>query len=161
MIWLEKMRDYIAPVASVDPRASRSRQRPRSNLQSVRRAALVTDGRTQSNSSSMKAATNAKTEWQERKLEDVCLKITDGTHKTPRYVQDGIRFISIKNIRPFQPINFKSYEKFITPEEHAELTRRSKPEFDDISFSTDRYARICKADRFRRRGYRSLLAWDS
>lgn len=82
----------------------------------------------------MTVASATKSDWKTLTLSDVCLRITDGTHKTPNYVDRGVRFISIKNIRPFQPISFKSYEKYITPEEHEELTRRAKPEIDDILF---------------------------
>ena len=32
------------------------------------------------------------------RLADVCTKITDGTHKTPNYLSEGITFISAKNI---------------------------------------------------------------
>ena len=56
--------------------------------------------------------------WRAMKLQDVCTKITDGTHKTPNYQPHGIRFISIKNIRPFQPINWESYQKYISADEH-------------------------------------------
>lgn len=72
--------------------------------------------------------------WRLMRLEDVCYKITDGTHKTPNYKSTGVRFISIKNIRPFQPINWTNYEKYITVAEHQELTKRCKPEYDDILF---------------------------
>jgi type I restriction enzyme S subunit len=72
--------------------------------------------------------------WRIAQLNDVCEKITDGTHKTPNYQEAGVRFISIKNIRPYQPVNWDSYVKFITRTEHEELIRRCKPEFDDILF---------------------------
>ncbi len=72
--------------------------------------------------------------WTVASLQDVSHVVTDGTHKTPTYVPRGVRFISIKNIKPFQPINWDSYEKYITREEHQELTRRCKPERDDILF---------------------------
>ncbi len=72
--------------------------------------------------------------WVQAALEDVCSKITDGTHKTPKYQSKGIRFISIKNIRPFKPIDFSAYEKYISEKDHAELCKRCDPEFDDIVF---------------------------
>jgi type I restriction enzyme S subunit len=72
--------------------------------------------------------------WIVTSLQDVNYVITDGTHKTPNYVDSGVRFISIKNIKPFQPINWAAYEKYITPQEHAELIKRCRPEYDDILF---------------------------
>ena len=72
--------------------------------------------------------------WIEVSLNQACCTITDGTHKTPNYQDAGVRFISIKNIRPFIPINWNSYVKFISEEEHGQLTQRCKPEYDDILF---------------------------
>jgi type I restriction enzyme S subunit len=45
-----------------------------------------------------------------------------------------VRFISIKNIKPFRPISWTSYEKYITQEDHKELIKRCNPEVDDILF---------------------------
>ena len=36
--------------------------------------------------------------YPEMQLSEVCTKITDGTHKTPNYLDEGITFISAKNI---------------------------------------------------------------
>ena len=72
--------------------------------------------------------------WSIASLQDVSYVITDGTHKTPNYQPNGVRFISIKNIRPFVPINWDSYEKYISHSEHEELIKRCRPEYDDILF---------------------------
>ncbi len=73
--------------------------------------------------------------WTYALLKDVCTEIIDGTHKTPKYVSKGIRFISIANIRPYKPFNFSSYERYISEEEHDLLVKRVKPQYDDILFS--------------------------
>jgi type I restriction enzyme S subunit len=73
--------------------------------------------------------------WKWVRLDDICNLITDGTHKTPRYITQGVRFISIANLRPFKSLDFSSYEKYISIEEHKELTKRCKPEKDDILVS--------------------------
>jgi type I restriction enzyme S subunit len=72
--------------------------------------------------------------WEVVSLEDVSFVVTDGTHKTPKYQDEGVRFISIKNIRPYEPINWESYEKYISRSEHEELIKRCHPEYDDILF---------------------------
>ncbi len=74
------------------------------------------------------------TGWAITELQEVATKVTDGTHKTPNYINDGIRFISIKNIRPYKEINWGAYERFISEDEHAELTKRCNPEEGDILF---------------------------
>src|SRR5687768_10396180 len=87
--------------------------------------------------------------WIVTSLQDVSHAITDGTHKTPNYMASGVRFISIKNIKPFQPINWDIYEKYITREEHNELIRRCHPERDDILFpriGTLGYAKLIDFD---------------
>jgi type I restriction enzyme S subunit len=71
--------------------------------------------------------------WEIRRLKDICYKITDGTHRTPKYVSDGLPFLSVKNITSGY-VDF-SDTKFITPEEHAEITKRCKPEKGDILYT--------------------------
>jgi type I restriction enzyme S subunit len=71
--------------------------------------------------------------WPKKKLRDVCHKITDGTHVTPKYVDMGIPFLSVKDIRNGY-LDF-SDTKFISEEEHRALTKRSKPEFGDILYT--------------------------
>ena len=83
--------------------------------------------------------------WDIKKLSEVCSMVTDGTHKTPNYVDDGVRFISIKNIKPFKPVNWDAYVKYISVEEHEEWKRRCNPEIGDILFprvGTLGYAKI-------------------
>lgn len=72
--------------------------------------------------------------WEIVSVEDISFAVTDGTHKTPDYQKSGVRFISIKNIRPYQQVNWNSYEKYISRYEHEELIKRCHPEFDDILF---------------------------
>lgn len=48
-------------------------------------------------------------EWEEKKLSDVC-KVYDGTHQTPKYVNSGIRFVSVENIT-----DLYNSEKYISP----------------------------------------------
>ncbi len=76
-------------------------------------------------------------DWEVVELGEVCKKITDGTHKTPKYVdKGGIPFISTQNIVPFRPgFDFSQYKKYISLEEHRELIKRCKPEKGDILIS--------------------------
>ena len=72
--------------------------------------------------------------WEIVSLSDVSFVVTDGTHKTPKYMAEGVRFISIKNIRPYRPIDWNSYEKYISRQEHNALIERCHPEYDDVLF---------------------------
>lgn len=76
---------------------------------------------------------DSRSGWEEKKLGDVCERITDGTHVTPKYVPEGVPFLSVKNLtKGF--IDF-SDTRFITPEEHAILTKRVRPERDDVLYT--------------------------
>jgi type I restriction enzyme S subunit len=71
--------------------------------------------------------------WPRKKLNDVCCKITDGTHITPKYVSTGIPFLSVKDIRDSY-LDF-SDTRFVSEEQHRELTKRSKPEPGDVLYT--------------------------
>lgn len=73
-------------------------------------------------------------EWKVEELGNIVTrKITDGTHKTPNYVKDGIPFITAKDINKGW-IDFSDC-KYITQEEHKKLCQRVKPEKGDILLS--------------------------
>jgi restriction endonuclease S subunit len=68
--------------------------------------------------------------WVWTRLGEVCTLITDGTHYTPKYVKEGVPFLSVKDMSNGK-INF-SNSKFISKEEHEELNKRCKPEYMDL-----------------------------
>ncbi|CAD7775032.1 Type I restriction modification DNA specificity domain protein [Candidatus Methanoperedenaceae archaeon GB37] len=72
----------------------------------------------------------SKTKFTIAKLKDICTKITDGTHFTPRYVKEGVPFISVKDVRE-NKISFDNI-KYISKDEHKKLIKRCKPESGDI-----------------------------
>lgn len=76
---------------------------------------------------------NIPESWVWVKLEDICTKITDGTHSTPKYSQKGVPFLSVKDISSGK-IKFEN-TKFIEKVEHTKLYERCNPEFGDILIS--------------------------
>ena len=68
--------------------------------------------------------------WVWVRLGEIVFKLTDGTHSTPKYVEKGIPFLSVKNLSSGK-IDF-SDTKFITEEEHNELYKRCNPEKGDM-----------------------------
>ena len=71
--------------------------------------------------------------WTERNIQSVCaMKITDGTHKTPTYCEngEGIPFISAKDVTSGK-ICWDNI-KYIIPELHEELYQRLAPQLDDV-----------------------------
>ena len=65
-----------------------------------------------------------------RFLGQICTRITDGTHQTPNYQDQGVIFISAKNIKDGQ-LDFAD-RKYITREEHEYLTKSAKPTPGDL-----------------------------
>ncbi len=68
--------------------------------------------------------------WVQTTLGEVCSKITDGTHRTPTYVERGVPFVSIKDFSTGH-LDF-GYTRFISREEHIRLVQRCRPERGDI-----------------------------
>lgn len=68
--------------------------------------------------------------WSWIRLDELCKMITDGTHKTPNYQNEGVPFLSVKNISSGK---FDLSDiKYISTEEHQELIKRCNPEKNDI-----------------------------
>jgi type I restriction enzyme S subunit len=71
--------------------------------------------------------------WEKRKLNELCNKITDGTHDTPKRLTEGIKFITGKHIRPFE-IDYINSD-YVTEEVHKEIFKRCNPEYGDILYT--------------------------
>ena len=70
--------------------------------------------------------------WEWVRLGSLMSVISDGTHKTPNYVDKGVPFLSVQNISKGY-FDFSKL-KYITKEEHEKLIKRVKPEYGDILF---------------------------
>ena len=74
--------------------------------------------------------------WVEKKLGEICIKITDGVHKKPNYVSSGIPFIKVKNLTIGNGISFNNVS-YITKEDHILFCKRTRPEKGDILITKD------------------------
>ncbi|MFV0209259.1 restriction endonuclease subunit S [Empedobacter falsenii] len=68
--------------------------------------------------------------WTWCRLEEISSIITDGTHHTPTYFEDGIKFLSSRNVTGGY-INWDLL-KYIDKEQHIEMQKRVSPKIDDI-----------------------------
>ncbi len=66
-------------------------------------------------------------------LKEVSLKITDGAHFTPTYMNEGIPFLRVTDINK-EYINWNNV-KYIPENEHQELIKRCHPEKGDVLYS--------------------------
>jgi type I restriction enzyme S subunit len=71
--------------------------------------------------------------WKRVCVDDVCTKITDGAHKTPKYTDDGVPFLSVKDVNKGL-IDF-SNTRFVSQETHDDLYKRCNPERNDILYT--------------------------
>ncbi|MBW7954958.1 restriction endonuclease subunit S [Candidatus Gracilibacteria bacterium] len=69
-------------------------------------------------------------EYEVRKMNDICEKITDGTHQTPTYFEKGVIFLSSKNVTS----GFIDWNniKYIDEKQHIEMSKRVTPKKGDI-----------------------------
>ena len=72
--------------------------------------------------------------WEEVMLKDLSLKITDGTHLSPKFTSSGIPFLFVSNIVDNQII-YKT-ETFISEEEFKVLNKRTPIEIGNILLTT-------------------------
>ena len=68
------------------------------------------------------------------KLENVAVKITDGTHQSPKFLDEGVPFLLVSNIVKNQ-ISFET-KKFISESEYVNLNKRTPIEKGDLLFTS-------------------------
>lgn len=66
-------------------------------------------------------------------LGELCQKITDGTHQSPKWADEGVPFLFVSNIRG-QQISFNT-ENFVSETEYEKLTKHSPIEPDDVLYT--------------------------
>ena len=76
---------------------------------------------------------NNPSQWESYVLSEVCSKITDGTHDTPRRLKAGVKFITGKHIRPYF-VDFENSD-YVSQEVHETIYKRCNPELGDILYT--------------------------
>ena len=69
-------------------------------------------------------------DFEQKKLKEVCEKITDGTHQTPKYFDKGYVFLSSRNVKS-KIINWEKIE-YVDEKQHVEMQKRVSPKMGDI-----------------------------
>lgn len=72
-------------------------------------------------------------QWEIKKIQQICLQVTDGVHKTPEYQDKGIPFVSVNNLASGK-LDFSKCE-FVSKKDHQEMIKRCHPQKDDILLS--------------------------
>ena len=71
--------------------------------------------------------------WETCILQECCVKITDGTHDTPKKLQEGRVLITGKNIRK-DKIDLTDIE-YVSEEDHEIIYKRCNPEYGDVLYT--------------------------
>ena len=69
-------------------------------------------------------------DWEIKDAADVCIKITDGTHDTPKVVDSGVPFITAIHVKKGK-IDFDNC-LYISEEEHEKIYKRCNPSKGDL-----------------------------
>jgi len=80
--------------------------------------------------STVEAMFKKKSGWVKKTLQEICEKITDGTHQTPTYFEDGYIFLSSKNVTT-RKVDWDNI-KYIDEEQHKAMQKRLSPKVGDI-----------------------------
>jgi type I restriction enzyme, S subunit len=73
--------------------------------------------------------------WTLTDLETVCIKITDGTHYTPPFLDKGYPFVTVKHVKD-ERIDFTK-TRYISKEHFEKLKNNCNPKAGDVLFSKD------------------------
>lgn len=68
--------------------------------------------------------------WKKSYMQDLCSLITDGTHQTPLYVDQGRPFVSAQCVKPFKFLPDKC--RYVSEEHYQAYIKNRKPEQGDI-----------------------------
>lgn len=88
-------------------------------------------------------------EWKEYNLDELCLEITDGSHSSPKTVEQGYSMASVKDME-YSKINLETCRK-ISKEDYEKLVKgKCKPEINDVLIAKDgsylKYVNVVKED---------------
>ena len=99
----------------------------------IKEKIIKKDKRTNTTINSREVPFDIPENWMWVTLGSILNKLTDGTHRTPKYTSTGVKFVSVKDMSN----GFLSLEntKFISEEEHKELFARCNPEKGDLILS--------------------------
>jgi len=82
-------------------------------------------------------------EWDVKPLATLTSKIVDGVHHTPRYVEHGVPFVTVKNLTGSETIDFTSLN-YIDEKTHRDCYSRADPKPGDVLVTKDGTLGVCR-----------------
>ena len=74
--------------------------------------------------------------WEVKKLKEICIKITDGTHFSPPNEPKGVPYITAKHLKQ-DYVDFYCNPTYISQKDHAEIYSRCNPVKGDVLYIKD------------------------
>ena len=84
--------------------------------------------------------------WCWSAVESLSTKVADGVHKKPSYVDEGIPFVTVKNLTAGPGIDFRDLN-YVSQEDHLAFSRRAGVDGGDILISKDGTLGVVRAVR--------------
>jgi type I restriction enzyme S subunit len=84
--------------------------------------------------------------WSWATVASISSKVVDGVHKKPSYVEEGVPFVTVKNLTAGPGISFESL-RYITQDDHEKFIARANPERGDLLVSKDGTLGVIRAIR--------------
>lgn len=84
--------------------------------------------------------------WCWASVDGLSTKVVDGVHKKPNYVNEGVPFLTVKDLTSGPGISFEKC-RYVTREDHQEFIQRTKPEKGDILITKDGTLGVVRAIR--------------
>ena len=85
-------------------------------------------------------------EWAWATVEQISSKVVDGVHKKPTYVNEGVPFVTVRNLTAGPGISFENL-KYVTLADHQEFIKRANPEMGDLLITKDGTLGVTRAVR--------------
>lgn len=74
--------------------------------------------------------------WEVKKLKDICIKITDGTHFSPPNQANGVPYITAKHLKQ-DTVDFYCNPTYISQKDHEDIFSRCTPVKGDVLYIKD------------------------
>jgi len=74
--------------------------------------------------------------WEERTLNELCSKITDGTHHSPKLIASGMPYVTAKHVKNYG-LEFMAKPTYISEKDHEDIYKRCNPEIGDVLYIKD------------------------
>lgn len=71
-----------------------------------------------------------------KNLDEICLKITDGTHNSPSNTTEGVPYVTAKHLKQYG-LDFYSEPTYVAIEDHEVIYKRCNPEKGDVLYIKD------------------------